>query len=76
VDKHPYRTLLVLLAAGTTIFVLSFFLILFAVTAFTGLRFDSSVVDFYPWIAGAGALFGFERWWAYESGGVNPFHDR
>jgi hypothetical protein len=75
-DKHPYRTLVVFLAAGSSIFTLALFLLLYLITGVGGYRLDSSVVDFYPLLAGAGALFGFERWMYYESGGVNPFHDR
>ncbi len=65
----------VLLAAGTGIFVLGLFLVL-SLLSYAGYGLDSSVLDFYPLMGGAGALFGFERWLAYESGGVNPFHDR
>lgn len=74
VDRHQIRTLLISLAAGTGMFVIGFFLIIFVLTAYGHLKFDPSVIDFYPLIAGAGALFGFERWWYNESGGVNPFH--
>ncbi len=65
----------VLLAAGTGIFVLGLFLVL-SLLSYAGYGLDSSVLNFYPLMGGAGALFGFERWLAYESGGVNPFHDR
>ena len=40
-----------------------------------GIRLDSSLANFYPIVGFAGAVFGFERWLACESGGVNPFHD-
>jgi hypothetical protein len=75
VDEHPWRTLAKFLAAGTGVFVLGFFLLVTAVS-YAGYKPDTSVVYFYLLMAGAGALFGFERWMYYESGGVNPFHDR
>jgi hypothetical protein len=75
VDEHPYRTLAKFLAAGTGIFVLGLFILLSSIS-YAGYKLDSSVIYFYPLMAGAGALFGFERWLYYESGGVNPFHDR
>ena len=75
-DKHPFRTLLIFIAAGGCLFTLGLFLLLTFITVFGGINMDSSVLDFYPLMAGAGALFGFERWWYHESGGVNPFHDR
>lgn len=73
-DRHPLRTLVLALAAGCALFVALLFVTLTAL-AFGGVGLDSSVVDFYPLMAIAGAVFGFERWLAYESGGVNPFHD-
>ncbi len=76
IDPHPWRTLLVFVVAGTGIFVLGIFLLLSVLVDYGGVRFDSSVFYFYPLMAGAGALFGLERWMHYESGGVNPFHDR
>lgn len=33
------------------------------------------LMPFYPIMGFAGALFGFERWWSQEQGGVNPFHE-
>jgi len=74
VDKHPLRTLCVALLAGGIIFVAALFMTLSAL-ALGGIRLDSSVVNFYPLMAFAGAVFGLERWIAYESGGINPFHD-
>jgi hypothetical protein len=74
-DKHPIRRLGIFLAAGTGIFVGGLFLFLTFITVVGGMRFDSSILNFYPLMACAGGIFGFERWWAYESGGVNPFHD-
>lgn len=76
VDKHPIRSLLIFVAAGSGIFAFGLFLLLTAMSVYGGIRLDSSVLNFYPLMAGAGALFGFERWWYHESGGVNPFHDR
>ncbi len=63
-----------MLAAGMFIFV-SFLLVLHLSLIYAGVKLDSSIMNFYPMMAGAGILFGFERWWAYEQGGVNPFHD-
>jgi len=75
VDEHPWRTLAIFLASGTSIFTLGLSILLGVLIYFGGLRFDQSILYFYPLLAGAGALFGFERWVYYESGGVNPFHD-
>jgi len=75
-DKHPYRTLVLFLAAGCGIFAGALFFILYLLMGIGGYNLDASVVNFYPLMAGAGGLFGFERWLYYESGGVNPFHDR
>ena len=76
VDKHPLRTLGISLAAGVSMFVTGLFLLLWSLLVYGGAKFDPSVWNFYLLVAFAGAVFGFERWWAYESGGVNPFHDR
>lgn len=73
-DKHPIRTLVIALAAGSLVFVAALFATL-SLLYWGGVRLDSSVVYFYPLMAIAGAVFGFERWLAHESGGVNPFHD-
>ncbi len=74
VDRHPLRTLGVALFAGGIIFMAALFATLSALS-WGGIKLDSSVVNFYPLMAFAGAVFGFERWIAYESGGINPFHD-
>jgi hypothetical protein len=63
-----------MLAGGASIFVLAL-LGLHLALILAGVGPDSSVLNFYPLMVGAGALFGFERWWSYEQGGVNPFHD-
>jgi hypothetical protein len=39
-------------------------------------NYDPSIWNFYPLMAAIGAMFAFERWWTYECGGVNPWHDR
>jgi hypothetical protein len=74
-DNHPIRTLLLFLGAGAGIFALGLFVILLAISGVGHSKVDSSMSEFYPLVAGAGALFGLERWMYYESGGVNPFHD-
>jgi hypothetical protein len=63
-----------MLVGGASIFVLGFLVFQLALI-FAGHALDGSVLNFYPLVAGAGALFGFERWWSNEQGGVNPFHD-
>ncbi|MDE1853500.1 MAG: hypothetical protein KGI38_07115 [Thaumarchaeota archaeon] len=76
VDKHPLRTLILLIGAGSMIFMLGLSILL-AFLGYAGrVWYDPSVLDFYPLMAGLGALFGFERWWGYEYGETNPFHDR
>jgi hypothetical protein len=75
VDEHRYRTLAIFLAAGAAIFSGALFVLLFAL-GMGGYKLDSSVNYFYLLMAGAGGLFGLERWMYHESGGVNPFHDR
>jgi len=75
-DKHPVRTLMAFLAAGSLISVSALLVLLTLIDVYAGVRYDPSVLNFYPLMAGVGALFGFERWWSYESGGTNPFHDR
>lgn len=67
-DSEPLKALATCIAAGVSLFVIGFFLILVA------LRPDPSALQFYPLVAACGALFGFERWWTYEYGPVNPFH--
>ncbi len=74
-DKNPMRTLLISMAFGGSFFVFVLFALLTALGFWGGVWFDPSVGNFYPIMAVVGALFGFERWWAYEQGGVNPFHD-
>ncbi|MDV3293958.1 MAG: hypothetical protein LYZ70_06775 [Nitrososphaerales archaeon] len=61
--------------AGGAIFV-ALLVALQAALAFAGHPVDSSIYKFYPILAGLGAAFGFERWWAHEQGDVNPFHDK
>lgn len=76
IDEHPLRTLVVFLAAGTSIFTLGFSLLFGVLIRFGGIKTDPTMLYFYPILAFAGGLFGLERWMSYESGGVNPFHDR
>jgi uncharacterized RDD family membrane protein YckC len=71
---HGVR-LLKMLAVGSAFFVILLFAVQ-VILIFGKLAPDSSFYNFYPIMAGLGALFGFERWWAHEQGGVNPFHDR
>ncbi|MDG6900653.1 MAG: hypothetical protein JRM80_01630 [Nitrososphaerota archaeon] len=73
-DRRPWRTLLYCTGVGVGFFV-SLFLALHLVLIYSGIAPDPSVFRFYPIMAGLGVLFGFERWWAYEQGGVNPFHE-
>jgi hypothetical protein len=75
IDNRPLRTLALFLAGGAFLFVLGLFTFLTLLGAIGGFSFDSSVLSFYPIITGLGALFGFGRWWSYEVGPVNPFHD-
>jgi len=42
---------------------------------FVGVQLGVSVYEFYPMMAGLGAVVGFERWWGNELGEYNPFHD-
>ncbi len=72
--RGPMRNLLVMLVAGAFLSVFALLLFQLALTL-AGVPPDSSVLDFYPIMAGAGLIFGFERWWSYEQGPVNPFHD-
>ncbi len=74
-DKHPVRTLAVMLTFGVVFFVGILFVLL-TLVALANVRLDPSVTNFYWVMAGCGALFGFERWLSHEQGGVNPFHDR
>jgi len=73
-DKNPLRRLLYLTVAGMGIF-MSFLLVLQLSLVYFGTAPDPSVFKFYPIMAGLGALFGFERWWSYEQGEYNPFHE-
>ncbi len=72
--RDHLRALALFLLAGVGLFVG-----LMAVIDAIMLRFlavpDQSILYFYPVMAGAGALFGFERWWAHEQGPYNPFHE-
>lgn len=75
-DKHPWRTLAKAIPAGASIFMAMFFVLQMSLQVGAGYYPDSSVWNFYPLMAFAGAIFGFERWWAYEQGPYNPFHER
>ncbi|MDA4125546.1 MAG: hypothetical protein OK438_08915 [Thaumarchaeota archaeon] len=69
------KRLVKMVAAGIAIFI-ALLLALQAALVYAGAAPDSSVYWFYPIMAVLGALFGFERWWATEQGGNNPFHDK
>ncbi|MDV3244714.1 MAG: hypothetical protein LYZ66_06040 [Nitrososphaerales archaeon] len=73
-DKHPWRTLLYMTTMGAGFFI-GLFLALHLVLIYSRIAPDPSAFDFYPIMAGLGVIFGFERWWGYESGGINPFHE-
>lgn len=74
-DKHPWRTLAIAIPAGAGAFMAVFFALQMFIQVWGGIVFDPSVWNFY-WLMGiVGAIFGFERWWAYEWGSFNP-HDR
>lgn len=75
IDERPLRSLALFLLGGASLFVLGLFMFLTLLATLGGFSFDSSVLTFYPVMAGLGALFGFERWWSYERGPVNPFRD-
>ena len=51
----------IFLASGISIFTLGLSALLGVLIHFGGLRFDQTVLYFYPLLAGAGALFGLER---------------
>ncbi len=69
------KRLVKMVAAGIGIFVV-LLLALQAVLVYAGAAPDSSIYRFYPIMAALGVVFGFERWWATEQGGNNPFHDK
>ena len=61
-------------AAGCLVFVSSLAAVQ-GLLSYAGPAPDSSVFAFCPIMAGLGAAFGFERWWSYELGPCNPFHE-
>ena len=63
------------MAAGVCIFT-SFIVAVQVSLDLVGKLPDSTFYNFYPIMVALGAAFGFERWWAYEQGEHNPFHDR
>lgn len=63
-----------LIAAGACAFVALLAALQFALSS-VGVKLDATFYDFYPIMAGLGAVFGFERWWGQELGEYNPFHD-
>jgi hypothetical protein len=73
--KAHLRRLVWMMSVGMVFFV-ALFLFVHIVLIYAGAAPDPTVYRFYPIMAGLGALFGFERWWAHEQGGVNPFHDK
>ena len=74
-DWNPLKRLPVFLAAGSFIFVLFLLAVEAALVYLGGWKPDSSVANFY-WLMGViGTVWGFERWWSYELGPCNPFHD-
>jgi len=75
VDKHPLRSLAKSLLFGTLLFLSLIVAVQLVLTLLArGVGIDATFWRFYPLMGGVGALFGFERWWAYEQDGVNPFH--
>lgn len=75
-DKHPLRDLAFMVAAGVSIFMVGFFILRISLQVLVGFVPDPSVWNFYWLMALAGGVFGFERWWSYEQGPYNPFHER
>ena len=67
------RRLLKLVGGGVATFVLILAAIQIALSM-AGDGSDPSFYNFYPVMAGLGAVFGFERWWGQEQGDYNPFH--
>ena len=74
-DKHPMRSLAIMLTFGVLLWVAALFALLTALS-FAHVTADPTVLNFYWVMAACGALFGFERWLYHQQGGVNPFHDR
>jgi hypothetical protein len=74
--RKSLLTLVFFLVGGALIFSLALFLLLTIIGAWGGVKLDSSVLGFYPIMAGCGAIFGFERWLANQQGPYNPFHDQ
>lgn len=74
-DKNPFRTFLVCIFGGASIFILLFAAFHLMILMYAPTTLDFSALYFYPIMAGLGMVFGFERWWSYEQGSYNPFHD-
>jgi len=74
IDKHPWRTLAIMVPAGTLIFMGILFAIQMAVQAWGDAKLDPSIWNLYWFMGPAGAAFGFVLWWGYEQGDYNPFH--
>lgn len=75
-DRHPVRSLLVSLGFGILLFDGALFVLLALLSYNPYSKPDPSVSNFYWLVTFCGLVFGFERWWHHESGGINPFHDR
>lgn len=73
--KRLARSLLFFVGAGIFIFVSGLFILLTALEYLGGVKYDPSILYFYPFMAALGAVFGFERWWSHQMGPYNPFHD-
>jgi hypothetical protein len=72
--RNHARRMAMMIAAGACAF-MALLAALQVAFGFVGLKMDATFYEFYPIMAGLGALFGFERWWGRELGDYNPFHD-
>lgn len=72
--RNHAKRMVALIVAGACIFV-ALLVALQVALNYVGVRFDGTFYEFYPIMAGVGAVFGFERWWGQEQGEYNPFHD-
>ena len=74
-SKSHLKRLVLFMAAVIAIFLL-FLVAVQVALGLVGKLPDPTFYDFYPIMVALGAAFGFERWWAYEQGEHNPFHER
>ena len=74
-SRSHLKRLVLFMAAGVGIFTL-FLVVVQIALGLVGKLPDPTFYDFYPIMVALGAVFGFERWWAYEQGEHNPFHER